>query len=95
MQWHLRHAPGLDSGCSLAPEATLNREGFALRLHPAETVNFCDDGEVVERCYPETVCDAAFGGPAKCSLHSAFDDPGTPVGAATRESIEVRVMAFW
>ena len=41
------------------------------------------------------ITDAAFGGPVKCSLHSAFDDPGTPVGAATRESIEVRVMAFW
>ena len=41
------------------------------------------------------VCDTATDGPAKCSLHSAFDDPGTPVGAAPRESIEVRAMAFW
>ena len=41
------------------------------------------------------VCDTALDGRARCSLHSAFDDPGTPAGAAPRESIEVRVMAFW
>ena len=41
------------------------------------------------------VCDTALDGRARCSLHTAFDDPGTPAGAAPRESIEVRVMAFW
>lgn len=40
------------------------------------------------------VCDTALDGRTRCSLHSAFDDPGTPTGAAPRESVEVRVMAF-
>ena len=41
------------------------------------------------------VCDTVLDGRARCSLHSAFEDPGTPAEAAPRESIEVRVMAFW
>ena len=41
------------------------------------------------------VCDTAGDGTARFGLHSAFDDPRTPPAAAPRESIEVRVMAFW
>ena len=41
------------------------------------------------------VCDTALDKRARCSLHSAFDDPGSPADAAPRESIEVRAMAFW
>jgi hypothetical protein len=32
---------------------------------------------------------------ARFTAHSAFDDPGSPAGAAPRESIEVRTMAFF
>jgi hypothetical protein len=32
---------------------------------------------------------------ARFTAHSAFDDPGTPVDAAGRESIEVRTLAFY
>jgi len=39
--------------------------------------------------------DSANDGRAKFSLHTAFDDPTTPVNAAPRESIEVRALVFF
>ena len=33
--------------------------------------------------------------PATFSLHSGFEDPATPLDAPDRESIEVRVVAFF
>ena len=33
--------------------------------------------------------------PATFSLHTGFDDPATPPGAPERESIEVRLVAFF
>ena len=39
--------------------------------------------------------DSAEDGRARFTLHSAFDDPTTPADAAPRESIEVRVLAFF
>lgn len=58
-------------------------------LDPEPTLDQEGEGILIK------VCDTALDGRARCSLHSAFDDPGTPAGAAPRESIEVRVMAFW
>jgi hypothetical protein len=45
---------------------------------------------VIIKCY-----DSAKDGRARFSLHSAFPDPTTPEGAPPRESIEVRVFAFF
>jgi hypothetical protein len=39
--------------------------------------------------------DSAEDGRARFTLHAAFDDPSTPADAAPRESIEVRVLAFF
>ncbi len=39
--------------------------------------------------------DSAEDGRARFTLHTAFDDPTTPADAAPRESIEVRVLAFF
>jgi hypothetical protein len=39
--------------------------------------------------------DSARDGRARFTAHSAFEDPNTPAGAATRESIEVRTLAFF
>jgi hypothetical protein len=39
--------------------------------------------------------DSLKDGRARFSLHTAFDDPATPADAAPRESIEVRVFAFF
>ena len=41
------------------------------------------------------VCDTEQDGRSRFSLHTAFDDPTCPVGAAPRESIEVRCLAFF
>ena len=41
------------------------------------------------------VCDTADEGHARFCLHSAFDDPTSPKDAAPRQSIELRVMAFF
>lgn len=41
------------------------------------------------------VCDTEKDGRSRFSLHTAFDDPTSPTGAAPRESIEVRCMAFF
>jgi hypothetical protein len=45
---------------------------------------------VLIKCY-----DSARDGRARFSLHSAFRDPETPVGAPPRESIETRCFAFF
>jgi len=39
--------------------------------------------------------DSATDGRARFTLHTAFDDPTTPTGAAPRHSIEVRTIAFF
>jgi hypothetical protein len=39
--------------------------------------------------------DSARDGRARFTAHSAFEDPNTPAGAAARESIEVRTLAFF
>jgi hypothetical protein len=39
--------------------------------------------------------DSARDGRARFAAHSAFEDPNTPAGAAARESIEVRTLAFF
>jgi hypothetical protein len=39
--------------------------------------------------------DSAKDGRARLSVHTAFEDPTTPAGAAPRESIEVRTLAFF
>jgi hypothetical protein len=39
--------------------------------------------------------DSATDGRARLSVHTAFDDPTTPVNAPPRESIEVRTLAFF
>lgn len=39
--------------------------------------------------------DSELDGPARFTVHSAFDDPTTPPGAAPRESIEARTFAFF
>jgi hypothetical protein len=41
------------------------------------------------------VFDSATDGPARFSLHSAFDDPTTSVDAPPRESIEARTLVFY
>lgn len=41
------------------------------------------------------VFDSATDGPARFSLHSAFDDPTTPADAPPRESIEARTLVFY
>lgn len=41
------------------------------------------------------VFDSAIDGPARFSLHSAFDDPTTPPDAPPRESIEARTLVFY
>jgi len=45
---------------------------------------------VIIKCY-----DSALDGRARFSLHSSFDDPTSPPDAAPRESIEIRVFAFF
>lgn len=39
--------------------------------------------------------DSLSDGRARFTLHTAFDDPTTPAGAAPRQSIEVRTLAFF
>ncbi len=41
------------------------------------------------------VHDSATDGGARFAIHSAFDDPASPPGAAPRESIETRTFAFF
>ncbi len=41
------------------------------------------------------VYDSAKDGRARFAIHSAFDDPASPPGAAPRESIETRTFAFF
>lgn len=41
------------------------------------------------------VYDSATDGRARLSAHTAFDDPGTPVDAPPRRSIEIRALVFW
>ena len=41
------------------------------------------------------VFDSDAGQPSRFTAHSAFDDPGTPAGAPSRESIETRTFAFF
>src|SRR5258706_598992 len=41
------------------------------------------------------VFDSAKDGRARFTAHTAFDDPGTPPGAAPRQSIEARALAFF
>ena len=45
---------------------------------------------VLLKCY-----DSAHDGRARFTVHSAFEDPGTPPDAPARESIEVRTLAFF
>ena len=47
------HRVRIQDARMLDPAPTLDREGFALCVHSTEVVNFYDDGEVVERYYPE------------------------------------------
>jgi hypothetical protein len=49
-----------------------------------------NDEVMLFKCY-----DSADDGRARFTPHSAFDDPTTPPGAAPRESIETRVVAFF
>lgn len=39
--------------------------------------------------------DSARDGPARCAVHTAFDDPATPADAPPRESIESRLLVFF
>lgn len=48
------------------------------------------DEIVLLKCY-----DSLTDGTARWTAHGAFDDPGTPKGAAPRESIEVRTFVFY
>ena len=41
------------------------------------------------------VFDSDTGKPSRFTAHSAFDDPATPAGAPSRESIETRTFAFF
>jgi hypothetical protein len=34
-------------------------------------------------------------GRARVTAHISFDDPNSPLNAASRESIEVRALVFW
>lgn len=45
---------------------------------------------ILIKCY-----DSARDGRARFSLHSAFTDPTSPAGAPARESIEIRIFAFF
>jgi hypothetical protein len=49
-----------------------------------------NDEVMLFKCY-----DSVDDGRARFTPHSAFDDPTTPSGAAPRESIETRVVAFF
>ena len=49
-----------------------------------------NDEVLLFKCY-----DSLDDGRARFTPHSAFDDPTTPLGAAPRESIETRVVAFF
>lgn len=48
------------------------------------------DEAIIIKCY-----DSAKDGRARFSLHSAFDDPSSPVDSRPRQSIEVRTFAFF
>ena len=48
------------------------------------------DEVVLLKCF-----DSARDGRARLSVHTAFEDPATPAGAPPRESIEVRMFAFF
>jgi hypothetical protein len=48
------------------------------------------DEVVLIKCF-----DSARDGRARLSVHSAFPDPTTPADAPPRESIEVRMFAFF
>ena len=48
------------------------------------------DEAILIKCF-----DSARDGRARLSVHTAFDDPTTPAGAPPRESIEVRMFAFF
>ena len=39
--------------------------------------------------------DSMTDGRARCSAHTAFDDPTTPPGSPPRYSIEVRTLVMW
>lgn len=48
------------------------------------------DEIVLLKCF-----DSLTDGTARWTCHGAFDDPGTPAGAAPRESIEIRTLMFF
>jgi len=62
--------------------------------NPAHRWSYFPDMEreeaVLIKCY-----DSAKDGRSRFSLHTAFEDPRTPAGAPPRESIEVRMFAFF
>ena len=49
-----------------------------------------EDEVILIKCF-----DSATDGRARYSLHTAFDDPTSPLAAVVRESIEVRCLAFF
>jgi hypothetical protein len=73
-----------------------NRVGqtYRLRYNPAHRWAYFPlqkrDEAIVFKVY-----DSATDGRARFTPHTSFDDPTTPMGAAPRQSIEVRTLAFF
>jgi hypothetical protein len=68
-------------------------EVYSLTFNPAHRWYYYPDMRADEamllKCYDSAADRARF------TAHSAFDDPTSPAGAAVRESIEVRTLAFF
>jgi len=69
-------------------------EVYSVRYNPAHRWFFYSHSRRDEALLIKTY-DSLEDGTARFSAHSAFDDPATPIGAAPRESIEVRALVFF
>jgi hypothetical protein len=69
-------------------------ETYAITYNPAHRWFYFPrmrtDEVLLIKCY-----DSKEDGRARFAAHTAFDDPTTPPGAAPRESIEIRTLAFF
>jgi len=73
-----------------------NRVGqtYRLRYNPAHSWFYFPEMRRDEALVFK-VFDSETDGRARFTPHTAFDDPSTPLGAAPRQSIEARALAFF
>jgi hypothetical protein len=89
-----RYAPHPDLIRMILRYRDRNGEIFVLRYSPKHRWWYFPRMQVGQALLLKTY-DSETDGRARFMVHSAFDDPTTPAGCPTRESVEIRTMAFF